>query len=360
MTHRFEFLDGLRGIAAILVVLLHLTGPLGFDKGVVPHGHLAVDFFFCLSGFVLTHAYGNSIGITLSLGHFVALRLIRLYPMIAVGVLVGTAVLIARLFTQNETAQIWNLLGASLTNLFFLPSPLFQGEHSDAWPANGPQWSLLFELLATLLFPWLVRMSNYLLIIIATAAGFFVLLIALLNGGVDGGMTWENWPLGIVRVAYPFTMGVLLYRIWYAAQREPIVSSWRTLVLTAILIGVLIMPTTQEVNGLYEAIVVLFLLPALLMASSFISPSNAVVSISTWLGAISYPVYAINYPIARAVTGILRRLEGVSNWVYAFTIVAALLFCLLIAWVALNKLDAPTRSWLTRKLRDASSRQTTV
>jgi peptidoglycan/LPS O-acetylase OafA/YrhL len=59
MDRRYEFLDGLRGVAAIVVMLMHFLSPLGWEAGIVPHAHLAVDFFFCLSGFVLTHAYGG-------------------------------------------------------------------------------------------------------------------------------------------------------------------------------------------------------------------------------------------------------------------------------------------------------------
>jgi len=80
---RYEALDGLRGVAAVAVMLYHIGGWTG-RPWLAAHGYLAVDFFFCLSGFVLAHAYGRrEIG---WLGYMRA-RLIRLWPLIAITML---------------------------------------------------------------------------------------------------------------------------------------------------------------------------------------------------------------------------------------------------------------------------------
>ena len=58
---RYEILDGLRGVAAMLVVAYHLfeTYYHGTPDQPINHGYLAVDFFFVLSGFVIGYAYDD-------------------------------------------------------------------------------------------------------------------------------------------------------------------------------------------------------------------------------------------------------------------------------------------------------------
>src|SRR5687767_8776 len=104
---RFTFVDALRGVAALAVVLFHAVegGHIPDLMAVMPawltamisHGHLGVAVFFVLSGFVIAHAtYGQTI--TLSyLGRFMLRRSIRLDPpyWFAIAVAVGFAVLSA-------------------------------------------------------------------------------------------------------------------------------------------------------------------------------------------------------------------------------------------------------------------------
>ena len=63
---RYEILDGLRGVAAVLVVLFHIfeTYSKGPAYQIINHGYLAVDFFFVLSGFVILSYYSVVAGWT--------------------------------------------------------------------------------------------------------------------------------------------------------------------------------------------------------------------------------------------------------------------------------------------------------
>ena len=90
----YALLDGLRGVAALLVVWYHVFEGFQFagNKPVVDfinHGYLAVDFFFILSGFVVGYAYDNRWGKTLTTDGFFRRRLIRLQPMVCMGALIG-------------------------------------------------------------------------------------------------------------------------------------------------------------------------------------------------------------------------------------------------------------------------------
>ena len=83
----YEVLDGLRGVAALMVLIYHIFEC--FDYTPVPHGNLAVDFFFVLSGFVIGYAYDDRWQKGLTTVQFIRRRLIRLHPMVVIGVLLG-------------------------------------------------------------------------------------------------------------------------------------------------------------------------------------------------------------------------------------------------------------------------------
>ena len=90
----YALLDGLRGVAALLVVWYHVFEGYQFagNKPVIDfinHGYLAVDFFFMLSGFVIGYAYDDRWGKSLTTSKFFRRRLIRLHPMVMMGALIG-------------------------------------------------------------------------------------------------------------------------------------------------------------------------------------------------------------------------------------------------------------------------------
>ena len=82
---RYEILDGLRGVAALIVVAFHLfeTYSAGVTHQMLNHGYLAVDFFV-LSGFVIGYAYDDRWG-RMTTWQFFKRRLIRLHPMLVAG-----------------------------------------------------------------------------------------------------------------------------------------------------------------------------------------------------------------------------------------------------------------------------------
>ena len=89
----YAILDGLRGVASLVVVAFHLfeAHAASHADQIINHGYLAVDFFFVLSGFVIGYAYDDRWGKTLTLGNFFKRRLIRLHPMVVMGMLIGAA-----------------------------------------------------------------------------------------------------------------------------------------------------------------------------------------------------------------------------------------------------------------------------
>ena len=89
----YEILDGLRGVAAVMVIVFHLfeahAGGSHLTQ-IINHGYLAVDFFFLLSGFVIGYAYDDRWN-RMTVGTFFKRRIIRLHPMVIMGSIVGAA-----------------------------------------------------------------------------------------------------------------------------------------------------------------------------------------------------------------------------------------------------------------------------
>lgn len=154
MKTRYEILDGLRGVAAVSVLVYHLFEAIAFAAGAPEqrfyHGFLAVDFFFVLSGFVMGYAYDERLETgSLTTGGFIRRRLIRLHPMVVMGVAVGLVCYVLQGCTLwDGTSVPWSqILTAVVFGLFLIPSPkaLDVRGNYEAFPLNGPHWSLFFE-----------------------------------------------------------------------------------------------------------------------------------------------------------------------------------------------------------------------
>lgn len=158
----YDILDGLRGVAALLVVVFHLCeahATSHFDQ-LLNHGYLAVDFFFALSGFVIGYAYDDRWG-RMTVGGFFKRRLIRLQPMVVLGMAVGAALF----YFQDcdmwpvHAVPVWKMLAVMLVGMTLLPVPVSMDVRGwqEMHPLNGPGWSLFYEYCANILYALVVR-----------------------------------------------------------------------------------------------------------------------------------------------------------------------------------------------------------
>src|SRR3954465_14098257 len=194
----YQILDGLRGVAAIIVVLFHLAEPLstGHLDNLVNHGYLAVDFFFLLSGFVIGYAYDDRWH-KMTIGGFFKRRIERLQPMVVLGM---TLCAIGFYFTDStlwpliHTIPAWKMLLVTLIGYTILPVPLSLDIRGwqEMHPMNSVGWSLFFEYIANILYAIGIRKFS------KTALGILVLIAAIAlahlaitspNGDVSGGWT---------------------------------------------------------------------------------------------------------------------------------------------------------------------------
>src|SRR4051794_36570022 len=208
-------LDGLRGIAALVVVFLHGTLFIG-NVGYTPDAAcLAVDFFFLLSGFVIARAYDERLQRTMTWRQFMIVRLIRLYPMLFAGTAMGAVLFIAVHFQKHELSAATTLLVAT-GSFALIPAGLAAG--TVAYPLNIAAWSLFFEFAANALYgsPF-GRLNNRRLTVFVCVSGVAMVPMALWGGPyIEIGFGSPlAFLLGAVRVTYPFWIGVLLRVIRY-------------------------------------------------------------------------------------------------------------------------------------------------
>jgi peptidoglycan/LPS O-acetylase OafA/YrhL len=349
MQQRFVALDGLRGIAALAVVLLH--GELFFGRPPLPNAHLAVDFFFALSGFVLAHAYEDRLKTeALTPLAFFRERIIRLYPLYALGSVLGLAVLAAlQLFGDGagDQAPAANYAVAIVTAALFLPSPLPVAS-AYAFPLLFVAWSLFFELAANLLYAIVApRLTPLVLgaIILAGAAALAAtgLRLGTLAASAELATFWGGFP----KVLYTFFAGVAVYRLWRAGFLKADVPA---LVPLAGLVALLALPSTLA-SELFGSLVAV---PVLLILGAQAQVSGRIAGLCVLMGTASYPLYTL-HPAALAV--VLRALAflglppDIASPILGIAVVAALFAGSLLAE---RYYDRPVRRLLkTFKARQA-------
>ncbi|UII20500.1 acyltransferase family protein [Fulvivirga ligni] len=359
----YQILDGLRGVAAIIVVFFHLTEPLatGHLDNVVNHGYLAVDFFFLLSGYVIGYAYDDRWG-KLTTGGFLRRRLERLQPLVILGMTLGA---IGFYFTDStiwpliHTVPFWKLMVVLLIGYTLLPLPLSMDIRGwqEMHPLNSVGWSLFFEYVANILYALgLRKLSNKALTVFVILCGALLVHLAVTspNGDVAGGWTlnFEHMRIGITRTLFPFFGGLLLQRV---AKPKQIKNAflWCSLLLAV----VLFMPRIGGAehlwaNGLFESICIIIIFPLIVyMGASGVVHGKNENKICQFLGDLSYPLYMTHYVLVYFYVAWVSNHSGITlagAWPYALLTFAG---AIVLAYVSLKWFDEPVRAWLRKKLR---------
>lgn len=358
----YVVLDGLRGVAALMVVLFHLFEAYSGGsphRQIINHGYLAVDFFFLLSGFVVAYAYDDRWG-RMTPWDFYKRRLVRLQPMIIVGGLIGAALLGLQhfsIFPKLDGVAPWQVLGVLL--LGFVMIPLRPSADIRGWgeiyPLNGPQWSLFYEYIANILYAaGLRKLSNRALgVLVGLAALALVHLLTFgPRGDVVGGWALDanGIRIGLTRVMFPFFAGVLLMRLGRRIKVKHAFGVCSLLLVVAMALPRFGGPERLWVNGLYEALCVIVLFPLIVaIGAGDKAAEGASVRIARFFGELSYPLYITHYPLIYIYTGwvVDRKVPAAQGaLVGAGVFVAAVA----IAYASLKLYDEPARRWLGRRL----------
>lgn len=278
---RIPGLDALRGLAALLVLAFHMRG-FGLPREVLGHGYLAVDLFFVISGFVLARAYEPSLSAGEGAG-FMVKRLKRLYPMALLGLLLGAGFWLAQGADPVPTLLLMTL------GLAFVP---FTGGR-DVFPLNGPQWSLMWELAANLLYavvaPWLTTRR---LMVLVVAGGIAHAALSLHYGTGSLGPYGHNWWAGAPRVIYGFFAGVLLARGGgLKVPAMPIIA-----ILAAVVL-VLSPPVPETARAVFDLVAAIVIFPLLVASAARATVGRALRPVLDGLAGMSYALYALHIPI---------------------------------------------------------------
>lgn len=368
----YELLDGLRGVAAILVLIYHIFEGFAFAESTngegsglittLNHGHIAVDFFFILSGFVISYAYDDRWG-KMSLGGFFKRRLIRLHPMLIMGAVVGVISFLltgCQQWSGDVTPISWVMIALLLT-IFMVPAlpglPYEVRGNGEMFPLNGPMWSLFFEYIGNILYALVIRrLSTKLLALLTAILGVLHawIFVGDLSGYDSVGIGWTidtiNFWGGLVRILFPFSMGMLLARTF--KPREVKGAFW---ICSAMLVAVFAVPYITKsdaisLNSLYEVVCIAVIFPFIVwLGACGKDGDNYTGRINNFLGELSYPLYIVHYPIMyifykwlienRCYT--LGDTLGVSALVVLSSVA--------LAYACLKLYDEPVRKWLARK-----------
>jgi peptidoglycan/LPS O-acetylase OafA/YrhL len=354
----FHTLDALRGIAAIGVVVFHMSG--AFSPVATPGGYLAVDLFFMMSGVVLSHAYEARFKAGMGTIGFMRVRLIRLYPLYLLGLLFGIAVTVASMLGRNSVN--WDASSLSLAillALLFLPN--LSGRPVDSlFPLNIPYWSLFLEMAVNLLFVlfWPLLTTRR-LIATALLTGITAGAAILHVGHADQGSTASTLVIGLVRTIFGFSVGVLIARHAPHARRSE--SNIGVLAIMAVVVVAISGWPGGVWRSVWDSLCMLVVFPAVVYWGTLVDPGAQLRRVATFLGVTSYAVYVLHTPISSVLNSATRhfadRMGGSTGapWLG----IAVLIALLAGAWLIDRLFDMPVRRLLGRVIPGARMARTT-
>jgi peptidoglycan/LPS O-acetylase OafA/YrhL len=356
-------LTPLRGIAALWVVIFHFcwyfpaVHPERYT-GAVYKGYLAVDLFFVLSGFVITHVYKASFARRVTgrgYRDFLKARVARIYPLHITVFLLFVATATAERaasYALKGSFEPIPLLGERSVGGFFANLVMLQGLWARELSWNDPAWSISLEFLAYLLFPllfpvsWRARPAAK-----AGLCGLLLVVLGWLAYRTGGYFNQWNGTYAILRCLPEFLAGMLLYSFYQNGIFASVLAS--DAVLAAI---VLPLAALLHLGAPDLAIIPLF--PLLILAAvrnrgRFSPLLNSPPLV--WLGDISYSLYLLHWFVLFITTEIARRQPGLhfANLPVAssLALIAALIaVSLTLATLSFRFIEVTGRRWLRQRL----------
>ncbi|ESZ50955.1 acyltransferase family protein [Mesorhizobium sp. RSR565B] len=347
--HVYLNLDAIRGVAAISVMLYHFSPFLAAGK-VLPSSYLAVDLFFLLSGFVIAHAYDRKIENGMGVGTFVAIRLIRLYPLYLAGTLLGFFYLIVKnRLIPAEYMPISEIGTMLTTGMFFIP--LVSDAYHTIFPLNPASWSLFFELIVNIAYVAVFFLLTKRVLSVLIAVSLVLLVIAsIVAGTLDFGMTGSTIISGLPRVCFSFFLGVLLCRSMtrYQSGLGFLRRGWWVEGAIALTLFVFAIAPAGGARVAYDLACVVLVFPALVVVGTIAPTAPRLSGLYGWLGRISYPIYIIHTPLLMIIAG-AGKAAAIDPFAHHpwFGIVMAV-SVIVIADIATRLYDEPLRRFLQR------------
>jgi peptidoglycan/LPS O-acetylase OafA/YrhL len=356
-SEHYLVLDGLRGVAALCVVVMHVTLWFAPHKLLSGAG-LAVDFFFCLSGFVVAHAYVWKLEQGMSLPKFLWLRLRRLYPLLFAGYAIGAVYALATLFKGQPggaATSIWDILSSFALSLFLIPH---QNAHLGypIFPLDGATWSLFFEIWINVLFALFIVMAGF-----RRSRWIFLLMIA---AGIAvctryetalQGFTLASFHVGVARVCISFFIGVMLQNLPTSkAFKLPETGAWIFPLLAAALVVCFLVQSYRGSRG-FEMVCILLIFPAIVILGTT-AKSERLGRPLKMLGDLSYPLYILHGPLIFLIVGLGKQARVFGDVSDPALLTVAAFGAVVISWIVLKLYDEPIRAYLSRRVGAGQTR----
>jgi peptidoglycan/LPS O-acetylase OafA/YrhL len=344
--NRFIFLDGIRGIAAIFVLIRHTPAywNISFFRS-----YLAVDLFFILSGFVIAYAYEKKLRQgAISVRQFFLIRLIRLYPIFLLSLIICSALLSGKLIatTGISPEKFLEVSSVVILTSLFLPSIL--SGSSYLFPLNALYWSLFFELIANFIFAcFRPKLTNG--VVMATIIFSGAILIAITRNsseGIDFGFYWDAKSIlaGFARSIFGIFFGLFLYR-QHTTLAKHFCKHFNVLPWLAIVIVVfaLASPSIGQYNSIVDMLIIAVVFPVCVLLAS-LGEHSKTENLLGILGSASYPIYVLHIPANQIVSHLSRGAEApyapFSGVLFVTLLVA------LSVWLE-KRYDIPVRKYLS-------------
>ncbi|AOW09632.1 acyltransferase family protein [Flavobacterium gilvum] len=354
----YEILDGLRGVAAISVVIFHFLEFVYLDEGPTKnpfaHSFLAVDFFFCLSGFVIAYAYDDRIA-KMGVIEFFKSRLIRLHPLVILGSILGLIGYFLVPYGDIASRSTGELIFIFICSLLLIPLPIMKDRYLNNFGLNAPAWSLFWEYIANIVYSLILwSLPRKIMAVLTLIAGIILIYVSYNSKGLVGGWGGDTFWDGAARVSYSFFAGILVYRFkWIISSKLGFLG------LAILLMPAFLYPFNEALNYITEPLVVLFYFPLLVALGAGAVTSVNTKKICVFFGNISYPLYMTHY-FAIWIFGTYQSIYKFSG-VTLFAIVALSTLTLIgSAYLIMTYIDAPLRNYLTEKRKSKLSKKTVV
>jgi len=341
----FEILDGLRGVAALAVVTFHFMEMAYSDygKNFIGHGFLAVDFFFCLSGFVIGYAYDDRIA-KMGVLEFFKSRLIRLHPLVILGSILGLFAFLFDPFGGHvELYSAGKIILVFVYSVFMIPFPLVADRAFNLFSFNAPAWSLFWEYVANIVYAFvLCKLSRRVLLLLTVISATALCFVGYRAGNLMGGWGRSSFWDGSARISFSFLAGLLIYRSnWIIKNKLGFIG------LAILLSLAFVMPFTKW-NWLTEPFVVLFYFPLLIALGAGAVLTNWLKKLCIFSGKISYPLYMTHYA-AIWMFGNYYASHKPDAGHLALIIITGIILLVGLAYLVMVGFDIPVRKYLTER-----------
>lgn len=347
----FDALDGLRGVAALVVVIFHFMEMVigDYSKLWIGHGWLAVDFFFCLSGFVIGYAYDDRVG-KLGIWSFFRLRLIRLHPMVVFGTLLGLLTLYVDPFRHGPMGYAAGKVAlAFVLGVLMIPYPLMRERGNSIFSLNSPAWSLFWEYVANIVYALvLVHVNRRWLMVLTVCAGIWLCWTGHAEGHLWAGFNGRTFWVGAARVAFSFSAGLLVYRSGWTIKTKLGFAG-----LSALFVLAMLMPYTEG-GWVREAAVITVYFPLLVILGAGTSMSHPSEAFCRLAGNLSYPLYMSHYAVIWSF-GNYYRYAHPDTAHLTIAVVSGVVVMLAFAYLIMIFYDTPIRNSLRKRLKQHAS-----